>query len=150
MSATYIKTDGFLLKKTFVLTEIEFQEIGTKPYLLFTPTINEFTSIVFAGLYILNNTIDFNFGSLKRLAIGSKNNAQISYAVSQLGVYNGDNFYNFTFGRFDTTGTYYSGGRYDIRPVIDKEIYLSTTDGVNSLTGDGTVYLEILYYNISR
>jgi hypothetical protein len=149
MSATYIKTDGFLLKKTFVLTEIEFQEIGTNPYLLFTPTIDEFPSIVYAGLYIINNTIDFNFGANKRILIGVKNNPQLSYAVSQLGIYNGNNLYNFTFGRFDGPGNYFSGGRYDTRVLIDKEIYLSS-EGADSLTGDGTVYLEILYYNISR
>jgi len=150
MSATYLKTDSFILKKTFVLKETEFQEIGTNPYLLFTPTLNEFPVIIYAGLYILDNTIDFNFGALKRVAIGAKNNPQISYGVSQLGIYNGDNLYNFTLGRFDASGNFYSGGRYDTRVLLDKEIYLSTTDGVDSATGDGTIYLEILYYNIAR
>lgn len=151
MSATYLKSDSFILKKTFVLTDIEFKEIGTNPYLLFTPTLNEFPAIIYAGLYILNNTIDFNFGgALKRVAIGAKNNPQISYGVSQLGIYNGDNLYNFTLGRFDALGNFYSGGRYDTTTLIGKEIYLSTTDGIDSATGDGTIYLEILYYNIAR
>ena len=148
MSATYIKTDNFLIRKTFVLTEIEFQEIGSKPYLLFTPNSNEFPSIIYAGFYILNNTTDFNFGALKRIAIGVKNDPGNSYCVSQDGQYAGDNLYNFTFGRFNLIGNYFTGGRYNFSPGPSKEIYLSTTDGVDSTTGDGTIYLEIIYYNL--